>query len=159
MGLAATGVSIGIRLVWKKYEPVQKAASGELAFGNDYPPDSEIVYRLSFDEGGKTAVYVGQRKVKILNRLKEHLREGSKDFPAQRRFWRALNEGIAIDVEVLTSESTMKLGDEDVQIDLKSVFQRCLFENAAIVEASKIPGVEVLNVTQPSPRKEADQIN
>lgn len=142
-----------VHLSWRSYQPVRHGNPKPI-YGNDYPKEVGIVYRLSFQQGGKTRVYIGHRDKTLLARLKEHLDNPVPKTPVQQVMRKHLSDGGKIDVEILVAAWPIQVNGQSIQLNFCNLFHRLYLEGAAVVREQQDLSVELLNISLRRPRKD-----
>jgi hypothetical protein len=152
--LRADADILQVRLTWRSYQPIRPGNPFPI-YGNDYPNDVGVVYRLSFQQGDKTRVYIGHRDTTLLARLKEHLDNPAPTTPVQQVMRKHLSGGGKINVESLIAAALpIQLNRYPIQVDLRNLFHRLYLEGSAVIREQQDLSVELLNISLRRKRKD-----
>ena len=142
-----------VRLTWQSYQPIWLGTPSPI-YGNDYPNDVGVVYRLSFQQNDKTRVYIGHRDTTLLARLKEHFDNPAPTTSVQQVMRKHLSSGGKINVENLIAASSIRLNRQPIKVDLRNLFHRLCLEGAAVFREQQDLKVELLNISLRRKRKD-----
>lgn len=132
-----------IEIEWRETGPISVGADGTVSFPEI--ASGAGVYRYVFRLGERSRVYVGETD-NFRRRFYGYTKPGPAQSTNQRmndRFIRLAAEGGSSMLEI-ASRIEVRVGDQEVSVDINNVFMRRLIENAALVEAMS-RGDEIVN--------------
>ena len=140
-----TQIDCSVRFDWEPIGRICLDENGKLQFPN--VSEAPGLYKLRIRIGTGEAVYIGET-----DNLRRRFANYHNPGPTQptnvrinRRLLDALITEAEISVAIVSSSTSVKIGDKTITVDLASKPFRLLFENAALI-ASQAHAIESLNL-------------